>query len=147
VLDTATDQYHALYYQTLHGRPLAFGYVSRLPASVAARDSALVDLVRARHYGALARAGFGYLILPTADAAGAPPCAAPLYRDAAVTVYAIAGCAAAPLSPQSWGEPIVNAAALESAIAAPSPSSTLEGKPTVLCATPPRPGLGEGAGG
>ncbi|HEX5501538.1 MAG TPA: hypothetical protein VFW96_02880, partial [Thermomicrobiales bacterium] len=93
VLDTATDQYRALYYQTLHGRPLAFGYVSRLPASVAARDAALMDLVRARRYDALARAGFGYLILPPADAAGAPPCAAPLYRDAATTVYAVAACA------------------------------------------------------
>ncbi|HET8632378.1 MAG TPA: hypothetical protein VFL91_33550, partial [Thermomicrobiales bacterium] len=147
VLDTATDQYRALYYQTLHGRPLAFGYVSRLPASVAARDAALLDLVRARRYAALARAGFGYLILSPADAAGAPPCAAPLYRDAEVTVYAIAECATAPLSPKSWGEPIVNAAALGSAIAASAPSSTLEGTPPLLLATPPRPALGEGGGG
>ncbi|HEY7976398.1 MAG TPA: hypothetical protein VID72_13705, partial [Ktedonobacterales bacterium] len=34
VIDLATDQYHALAYQTMHGRPLASGYVSRLPASV-----------------------------------------------------------------------------------------------------------------
>jgi len=41
VVDAVDDPYRALLFQTIHGKPLAFGYVSRLPASVAAEDRKL----------------------------------------------------------------------------------------------------------
>jgi hypothetical protein len=90
VIDLATDQYHALAYQTMHGRPLASGYVSRLPASVAARDQTVAGLVRAARYDVLYEQDhFGYLIVPTTEP---QPCAAVIYRDQAATVYDLAGC-------------------------------------------------------
>jgi hypothetical protein len=41
VIDLVSDQSYALYFQTIHEKPLAFGYVAREPESVAARDRAL----------------------------------------------------------------------------------------------------------
>jgi hypothetical protein len=91
VIDLATDQYHALAYQTMHGRPLASGYVSRLPASVETHDQTVAGLVRAARYDVLYEQDhFGYLIAPTDDP---QPCAAVIYRDQVATVYDLAGCA------------------------------------------------------
>jgi hypothetical protein len=45
----------ALYFQTIHGRPMAFGYVSRTPASVSEKDSALLALIDERRLETLHR--------------------------------------------------------------------------------------------
>ncbi len=42
-----------LYYQTIHGKPIAFGYVARIPASVAAQDDELSATVVANDYANL----------------------------------------------------------------------------------------------
>jgi hypothetical protein len=42
-----------LYYQTIHGKPIAFGYVSRLPTSVNVKDSLLSEAIGKRDYGKL----------------------------------------------------------------------------------------------
>jgi hypothetical protein len=42
-----------LYYQTFHGKPIAFGYVSRLPTSVSNKDDALTLAIKNRDYGEL----------------------------------------------------------------------------------------------
>ncbi len=46
VIDLVSDQSYALYYQTIHEKPLAFGYVSREPQSVAVRDRALEAVLK-----------------------------------------------------------------------------------------------------
>lgn len=59
VLDTLSRPCLALYYQTIHEQPLAFGYVARVPQSVREQEDALKELVRKEDYYAL-NAGFGF---------------------------------------------------------------------------------------
>ena len=42
-----------LYYQTIHGKPIAFGYVSRLPTSVYNKDFELLQTIKKHNYGKL----------------------------------------------------------------------------------------------
>lgn len=46
VLDLASNGPLALYYQTVHEKPIAFGYISRTPTSVDADDQALAAMIR-----------------------------------------------------------------------------------------------------
>lgn len=63
VLDLASNAAVALYYQTVHQKPQAFGYVSRTPASVGERDAALAALIRAGQWEQIARDyGFRYIV-------------------------------------------------------------------------------------
>jgi hypothetical protein len=55
VLDLASGAAHALYYQTVHGKPIAFGYISRTPASVDQSDLAVAALVREGQWEELVR--------------------------------------------------------------------------------------------
>ena len=45
VLDLASNAPLALYYQTVHEKPIAFGYIARTPTSVEAADQALARLI------------------------------------------------------------------------------------------------------
>ena len=42
-----------LYYQTIHGKPIAFGYISRVPTSVNERDIMLTQAINEQDYGTL----------------------------------------------------------------------------------------------
>jgi hypothetical protein len=53
VLDTVSLPALSLLYQTVHEKPLAFGYVSRLPQSVATQDADVASLVRLEDYAQL----------------------------------------------------------------------------------------------
>ncbi len=53
VLDTVPSMYLTLLYQTLHQKPLAFGYVSRVPQSVVAKDDALAAVIAQEDYAQL----------------------------------------------------------------------------------------------
>jgi hypothetical protein len=53
VLDAVSDQSYALFYQTIHQKPLAFGYLAREPESVASRDEALNDLLEQKRFDRL----------------------------------------------------------------------------------------------
>lgn len=54
VVDLVTnDLTLPLYYQTIHGKPIAFGYVSRLPTSVSVKDETLTKTITNRDYGKL----------------------------------------------------------------------------------------------
>ncbi len=54
VLDVAAAQPSwPLYDQTIHGKPIAFGYVSRLPSSVARQDAAVEAAVRGGRFSVL----------------------------------------------------------------------------------------------
>lgn len=52
------------YHQTLHGKPLAFGHLARLPRSVWEQDQALARRLEAGDVAALASAGFRWVVLP-----------------------------------------------------------------------------------
>lgn len=86
-VDLASDQYRALLYQTVHRRPLAFGYVSRIPESLDRRNAPIAALADARDCAALGRDyGFRFVVTP-ADA----PCrdGALRYRDAGVLIFEV----------------------------------------------------------
>ena len=57
----------AMYYQTLHEHPMAFGYISRVPRSVHRRDLALHETINAAYrsgdYRPLAEQGFRYIVI------------------------------------------------------------------------------------
>ena len=55
VLDIASNGPQALYYQTVHEKPIAFGYISRTPTSVDAADQALAALIREGRWDQIAR--------------------------------------------------------------------------------------------
>jgi len=65
IYDARSSKFHALYYQTIHQRPMAFGYISRPPASVEAKSRELRRVFESGDYEKLYREyGFRYLILP-----------------------------------------------------------------------------------
>jgi hypothetical protein len=43
-MDVRSEQCHMLYYQTIHQKPLTFGYIARIPRSVLMRDQGIVFL-------------------------------------------------------------------------------------------------------
>ncbi|MCL4531664.1 MAG: hypothetical protein M1582_00475, partial [Actinobacteria bacterium] len=53
VLDTVANKTMVLYYQTVHQKPIALGYVSRLPKSVADIDYQLTTVFEQRDYAKL----------------------------------------------------------------------------------------------
>lgn len=55
VLDLASNGPQALYYQTIHEKPIAFGYISRTPVSVDAADQALAAQILTGRWEDLAR--------------------------------------------------------------------------------------------
>lgn len=52
------------YHQTIHGKPVAFGHLARLPRSVWDRDQELARLLQAGDVAALASAGFRWAVIP-----------------------------------------------------------------------------------
>lgn len=63
VIDLASNGPQALYYQTVHHKPIAFGYISRTPASVDRADMALASLIREGAWDDAARLnGFRYVV-------------------------------------------------------------------------------------
>ncbi len=63
VIDLASNGPQALYYQTVHQKPMAFGYVSRTPTSVDQADLALSRLILTGAWDEAVRAGgFRYVI-------------------------------------------------------------------------------------
>ncbi|MGH9383213.1 MAG: hypothetical protein ACRD2N_02825 [Vicinamibacterales bacterium] len=55
VLDLVSPAPQALFYQTVHRKPIAFGYVSRVPTSVDARDQALAAAIVSGRWEQVAR--------------------------------------------------------------------------------------------
>jgi hypothetical protein len=87
IYDAHSSKFHALYYQTVHQRPMAFGYISRPPTSVDAQSSELRRVFEMGDYEKLYREyGFRYLILP----ARMNPLAtlgSPVYQDNDAQIY------------------------------------------------------------
>lgn len=63
VVDTVSSPSEALYYQTVHGKPLAFGYLARIPQSVVTDDMAIDLLLSGKKLTELCQTyGFKYLV-------------------------------------------------------------------------------------
>jgi hypothetical protein len=81
------DKSLQLYDQVLDGKPVAFGYISRTPTSVAKADAALQVAIAQHRYAELCqRYHFTYLTTP----AGNPlPSLRPIYDDGQAIIYAL----------------------------------------------------------
>jgi hypothetical protein len=54
VVDLVTkNPSYALYYQTIHSKPLVFGYISRVPTSVTNQDYLITQAIKKQKYGIL----------------------------------------------------------------------------------------------
>jgi len=94
LIDTAADAERDLYYQTVHEKPLCFGYVSRLPASVVREGKVKEALFRRRRFDVLCqRYGVAYIVANRHDDPVAGTAAAGvLFEDADVRVYDLGPC-------------------------------------------------------
>lgn len=89
VLDLAGEGADPLFRQTVHGQPIAFGYISREPASVTAADAPIRELVAAGRWGELRRRyDFGYVVSGTPQASAE---LIPVAADGGLWVYRIDG--------------------------------------------------------
>ena len=96
ILDLATPgQSLSLYYQTIHGKPIAFGYVSRLPTSVVNADELLSQTIEAKDYARLWDTyHIRYIVTPlTLQARNDQPFIklAIIYQDQSAKIYRL-GC-------------------------------------------------------
>ena len=98
IIDVVSRSTLALYYQTIHEKPMAFGYVARIPTSVRNKEQTIRELVRNKEYGILyCRYGLKYLVT---HAKQGPPkdesFPGVLYQDSKVAIYDLetsSGCA------------------------------------------------------
>ena len=78
----------SLYYQTVHEKPLAFGYISRAPASVESRRRRFLQLAERGLYDVICdEPGVAYLVV---DAATTCPSLPLVHEDANARIYACA---------------------------------------------------------
>ena len=79
----------ALYYQTIHEKPMAFGYVSRIPRSVNTKDRKLRQVIRDKQYILLYRDyNIRYLVTNAdTDIVTEYPSIRMLYQDSKVKLY------------------------------------------------------------
>jgi hypothetical protein len=86
-LDLVSDMYNGLYHQTIHAKPLAFGYISREPKSVWEAREYIWMLLDLEDYQRLRQElNFGYLIC---DWPQEHPSLRPVYHDDDVWIYEI----------------------------------------------------------
>ena len=88
VLDTVAAPTASLYYQTIHEKPIALGYIARIPKSVADIDYQLTDAWENRDYATL-KAVFGirYLVTGADLQVSINQEPAVLYQDKQVKLY------------------------------------------------------------
>ncbi len=89
ILDTVAEGTLLLYYQTIHEKPVALGYIARLPKSVADRDNGIYLYKDSRDYAKLVSDySIRYLVTKAGDeAAAGMPGARLLYEDSRVEIY------------------------------------------------------------
>jgi len=92
IVDTIAKPRLALYYQTIHEKPMAFGYVSRIPTSVNKKDEELQQVIRDKQYILLYRDyNIRYLVTDAdTDIAAEYPSIRMLYHDTKVRLYDLA---------------------------------------------------------
>lgn len=89
IIDVLTKRTPALYYQTIHEKPVAFGYVARVPQSVRNKEKAVKQLIRDRDFKSLHTGwGFRYLVAGVQqEDVFTHPMLHLLYRDHEACVY------------------------------------------------------------
>jgi len=89
IVDTTASPGLALYYQTIHEKPIAFGYLSRIPRSVNTKDEKLQQLIRDKQYILLCRDyNIRYLVTSAdKDIVTEYPWIRMLYNDTEVKLY------------------------------------------------------------
>jgi hypothetical protein len=102
VLDTVSSPAAALFYQTVHEKPLAFGYLARIPQSVDARDRELAEAIKAKAFYLLWRNyRIRYLIAASGtQGLGNPP--GVIWTDGSASIFDLA-TASVPGSGSSTG--------------------------------------------
>lgn len=66
VVDLSSSPSEALYFQTIHEKPVSGGYIARLPASVVWRDLELFSLIDDQEYDVLcSKYNFRYILFPS----------------------------------------------------------------------------------
>lgn len=98
LMDRTTNAALSLYYQTHHEKPMAEGYIARIPVAVTNQDAMMVRLYERGAYRALCRKfGVGYFLIPAqASLSGAGRSPEVVYEDADVKLIAVGGCAGWP---------------------------------------------------
>src|SRR5262249_44762555 len=90
VLDIVTEPPLALYYQTVHEKPLAYGYISRYPTSVVMEDEKKSQAFKLKSYEDLSRQyGVRFLITSYEEAMPHSEWLTVLYRGSGVVLYRI----------------------------------------------------------
>jgi hypothetical protein len=98
VLDLASNGPQALYHQTIHGKPIAFGYISRTATSVDNADQELARQILNGLWEELASRGFRYVVkreraaevmIRGLDRAPLPPIdpSREVFRDGDIAIY------------------------------------------------------------
>ncbi len=89
VLDTVAEGTQLLYYQTIHQKPIALGYIARLPKSVADKDHGIYLYKDSKDYARLSQDySLRYLVVAANDEAAAGLQGTRLlYQDSSVRVY------------------------------------------------------------
>jgi hypothetical protein len=89
IVDTTAGPGLALYYQTIHEKPMAFGYISRIPRSVNTKNRKLRQLIRDKQYILLYRDyNIRYLVTDAdTDIVIKYPSIRMLYHDSKVKLY------------------------------------------------------------
>ena len=89
LVDRMTEAPLSLYYQTVHGKPMAEGYIARIPASVSARDGVIVRLYERGDWAGLCeRFGIRYAVVRLDGDPGGKSTAV-LYEDDDVRLLAL----------------------------------------------------------
>jgi len=92
IVDMTASPGLALYYQTIHEKPMAFGYLSRIPESVAIKDQKLRQVIHDRQYVSLYRDyGIRYLVTDAdTHIVNEYPSIRTLYQDTKVKLFDLA---------------------------------------------------------
>lgn len=86
VYDLASTRTYALYYQTIHGKPMVDGYISRVPASVDNKDGAIRNSLAAQNFEELyERWQIRYLMTTAGYNSSNLPAA--IYNDGQIAIY------------------------------------------------------------
>jgi len=87
VYDARDTKFHALYYQTVHQHPMAYGYIARVSQSVEEKSNELRRTFETGDYAKLySEYGFRYLVIPR-DMNIVAALGPPLYQDTDAQIY------------------------------------------------------------
>ncbi len=90
VIDLAVSPSWAMYNQTIHGKPLALGYIARIPASIEKQNAQILKNLRAGNWPGLKK-GFGFRYIAVSGPLPGPDRGAldVVFSDGATRIYEI----------------------------------------------------------